>query len=152
MKNLRTDSIIVGILLVAAAGVWFATSGNSTIDIQLHDSYFVFDKSLLIALIFGPLAFLIFLFRALAQRLKNISTNILLAIALVIVSIITYHIIQVQKDYAKELLTVDGIDASVKEKVVHGVQRGILWSWCIFGVWCVAFVLLSLRTARMWRS
>ena len=86
MKELKTDIIILAGLLIL---VWIIVAiyvGNTALDIQLHDTYFVLDNISLTILIVGPLTFLIFLARALATKFKSIGSNVGLIIGLILVS------------------------------------------------------------------
>lgn len=94
MKKLKTDIIILAVLLIVAWIIAVAYVGNTALDIQLHDTYFVIDKISLTILIVGPLTFLIFLARALAAKFKTIGANVGLIIGLILVTLIIYTLLQ----------------------------------------------------------
>ena len=68
MKRFKKDLIIFFGLLTLSFIIWQIIHGNGAIDIQLHDTYFVLDKTSLTILIMGPLTFLIFLARGLTRK------------------------------------------------------------------------------------
>lgn len=151
-ESMKRELLIVTLLLIGCGVIWMATEGDTIVDLQFHDSYFVIDKTFLIGLVVGPFGFLIFLTRAIRRWFKNVSTNICLAVELVIMALITYYIIRVQQDYVRELQTLEGIDASTMDRMLGSARDGILWSWVIFGVWCIALLLIIFRTMRIWRG
>jgi hypothetical protein len=99
MKQFKTDIIIFIGLLFLALIILLLTIGQSTIDIQLHDTYFVLDKISLIILIIGPLTFVIFLARGLTTKFKAVLANIGLIIGLILVALITFYIVRLQQSF-----------------------------------------------------
>jgi hypothetical protein len=86
-KHLR--DIIIFLLLVGAAFVlWNIFIGTTVIDIQLHDTYFVFGKAEWIFLIVGLTTFFYFLARAISRRFSTVWTNVGLLAGLIAVLII----------------------------------------------------------------
>lgn len=100
MKPFRTDLFLFfGILLLTAISLLpFETD---VIDIQLHDTYFVFDKITMLVLIAGPLMFLSFLARGLYLRFRNPATNAGLLIGLILLAMIAYRIIPILLTFPK---------------------------------------------------
>ncbi|MBT1698886.1 hypothetical protein KK083_18475 [Fulvivirgaceae bacterium PWU4] len=152
MKKFKTDIIIFSGLLILALSIVLLTAGQSTIDIQLHDTYFVIDKISLTILIVGPLTLLIFLARALTRKFKTIGTNVGLAIGLILVALITYSVIQLQQSYMTSIMTLDNEGLPDRGQFMADSKRRITWSWALFGFWVVALTLLIIRTIKIWKE
>lgn len=149
MTNFRTDiSIFLGLLTLCLAVLLF-TAGQSTVDIQLHDTYFVLDKISLTVLIIGPLTFLIFLARALTKNFKTSATNIGLIIGLALVALITYQAVRLQTSYVSEMIKLDHEALPDRDNYIADAENKIKWTWALFGLWTVVLLILAVRTIRI---
>src|SRR4051812_41519483 len=104
MRQFKTDIIIFLGVVFFCLVVLLLTAGQSSIDIQLHDTYFVIDKISMTVLIAGPLTFLIFLTRGFRRKFKTKGTNIGLILGLMLVSVITFHFVRIQQSYLSEAM------------------------------------------------
>jgi hypothetical protein len=152
MKNFKTDAFIFLSLLILTSVIWIATLGQSSVDIQLHDTYFILDKVSLLVLVIGPLTFLIFLARALTRKFKTKWTNTGLMIGLALIALITYHAINIEQSYLAEMLHLDDEGLVDKGQFVSGMKRMIGWTWVLFCFWLTGLLLLLVRTTRIWKS
>jgi glucose uptake protein GlcU len=152
MHRYKTDIRIIIGLLVFALIIFLVTSGQSTIDVQLHDTYFVVDNLSLAALLIGPLMFLIFLARALATRFENKLVNIALAIGLILVAVITYQAIQFQRTYLSEIMKLNNVPSPNKEEILSDIKNTLKWTWTILALWGLGLVLLIFKTLGMWKA
>jgi hypothetical protein len=152
MKTFRTDIFIFIGLLILTAIIFLLTIGQSTIDIQFHDTYFVLDKISMTILIIGPLMLLIFLSRGLTRKFKTKGTNIGLIIGLLLIALITYQIIQLQESYLTEMMKLDDEGLLDRGQFAVDAKRKINWTWGLFGLWTLGFVLLTLRTIKIWKE
>lgn len=150
MKELKTDIIIFSGLLILALIIGLITQ-QSTIDIQLHDTYFVIDKFSLTILIVGSLTFVIFLSRALTRKFRTIGSNVGLIIGLVFIALTTYGIIQLQQSYLTSMMRPDDEGLPDRGQFIMDSKRRITWSWALLGVWLVALIALTFRTINIWK-
>jgi len=151
MGQFKTDIIIFIGLLFMTAVVLLLTVGQSTIDIQLHDTYFVLDKISIAVLIIGPLTFLIFLAGGLTRRFKTKGTNIGLIIGLILVALITFYVVRLQQNYLSEVIRLVGEELPDKRKFTLEANNRIYWTWGLFGFWTTGLVLLTVRTIKIWK-
>ena len=152
MRQLKTDIIIFIGVLVFTSIVLLLTIGQTTIDIQLHDTYLVLDKPSLAILIIGPMTFLIFLTRGLAKKFRTKGTNIGLIIGLILVAVITFYIIRLQQSYMSEMKTLD--DERMPDRGQFGVdtKNRINWTWGLLYFWITGVLLLTLKTIKIWKE
>lgn len=152
MRQFKTDIIIF--LGLAGIGViaLLLTAGQSTVDIQLYDTYFVIDKISMTVLIIGPLTFSTFLARALTRNFKARGSNIGLMIGLVLVAIITFYIIRLQQSHLSEIMRPDHEGTSDRGQFIADAKSRINWTWGLFGFWAMGLLLLTLRTIKIWRE
>jgi ABC-type multidrug transport system permease subunit len=152
MRQLSTDIIIfLGLVLISLIAL-LLTAGQSTIDIQLHDTYFVIDKLSMTTLIIGPLTFLIFLARALARKFKTKGSNIGLIMGLILVAAITFYLVQLQQSYLNEMMRFDDEGLPDRGQFIVDTKNRINWTWGLFGFWAMALSLLTLRTIKIWKK
>jgi len=151
MGQFKTDLIIFIALLILTLIVLLLTVGQNGIDIQFHDTYFVVDKIALVALIVGPLSFLIFLARGLTKKFRTRGPNIGLIIGLLLVALITYCIIEFQQHYLDEIRRLDDEGLPDRGQFVAAVKNKINWSWRILGLWIIGLLLLTFRTVAIWK-
>ena len=152
MKLFKKDIIIFLGLLTLSFIIWQLILGNSAIDIQLHDTYFVLDKPSITILIIGPLTFLIFLARGLTRKFSSIGTNAGLIIGLIIIAFITHRIIELQKSYLNLMIGLVEEGQSDKGQFVEDVTNKISWTWGLFGLWTTALIFLAMRTVKIWKN
>ena len=127
----------------------FVVNGT-TVEIQMHDTYFVIDKVSMLVLILGPLTFLIFLVRGLIRKFKSIATNIGLVIGLMLISLITYRIIDLQESYINEVKRLDNKD--LPDGFYPDMKNRINWGWNIFALCTTGIIALGIKTVKLWRE
>jgi hypothetical protein len=142
----KTDIIIFLGLLTLTFFVWLFAVGESAIDIQLHDTYFVLDNTSLAVLILGPLTFLIFLARGLATKFKSIGANAGLIVGLILLALITYGIIELQKSYLTEIMRLDTEEMPASAQSIVDMETKINWTWSLMGLWIMGIILLTAKT------
>jgi hypothetical protein len=152
MRQFKTDIIIfVGLLGIGLIAL-LLTAGQSTIDIQLHDTYFVIDKISMTVLIIGPLTFLIFLARALTGKFKTKGSNIGLIIGLILVASITLYVIRLEQSHLSEIMRLDDEGLPDRGQFKVDTKNRINWIWGLFGVWITGVLLVTLRTIKIWKE
>jgi hypothetical protein len=152
MRQFKTEIIIfVGLLGITLIAL-LLTAGQSTVDIQLHDTYFVIDKISMTVLIIGPLTFLIFLARALTRKFKTKGSNIGLIIGLILVAVITFHVVRLQQSYLIEMMRLDDEGLPDKGQFIVDAKNRINWTWGLLGFWAMGLLLLTLRTIKIWNE
>jgi hypothetical protein len=107
MRQYKTDIIICLGLVVVSLVILLFTAGQSTVDVQLHDTYFVIDKISMTVLIIGPLMFIIFFVRALMGNFRAKGPNIGFIIGLLLAAVITLYVVQLQQSYLSEMMRLD---------------------------------------------
>jgi hypothetical protein len=152
MREVKTDIIIFLGLVVISLVVLLLTGGQSTVDIQLHDTYFVIDKISMTVLIIGPLTFLIFLARALTRKFKTKGPNIGLIMGLILVAIITFYGVRLQQSYLSEMMRLDDEGLPDRGQFIVDAKNIINWTWGLFGFWAMGLLLLTLRTIKIWKE
>ena len=152
MGQFKTDIIIFIGLLILGSIVLLLTAGQSTIDIQLHDTYFVLDKISLTVLIIGPLTFLIFLARGLTRKFKTQGTNIGLIIGLILIALITYQVVRLQQSYLNEIMRFDDEGLPDRGQFIVNAKNKMNLIWGLFGLWTIGLLLLTLRTIKIWKE
>ncbi|MBL0742348.1 hypothetical protein [Chryseolinea lacunae] len=146
MKKYRTDIVILAFLLFVVFVVWLATRGHEPISIQAHDTYYIVDKTSLVALILSPITVVIFLVRAGMHRFKLIGANVGLIIGLILFALVTYAWVEVLKgDLNIAKATVDVYSMGF----VSHTKAKINLTWALFGFWTMCIGLLSLQTVRL---
>lgn len=152
MRQFKTDIIIfLGVVFFSLVAL-LLTAGQSSIEIQLHDTYFVIDKISMTVLIVGPLTFLIFLARGFRSKFKTKGTNVGLIIGLILVSVITFYVVRIQQSYLSEALRLDRESFPQREQFIANTTIKINWTWGLLGIWCMGLLLLTFRTIRIWRD
>jgi hypothetical protein len=151
MKQLKIDIVIFIGLLILSSIILLLTAGQSAIDIQLHDTYFVFDKISLTVLIIGPLTFLIFLARGLTTKFNAMGTNIGLIVGLILNALITYQIVRLQQSYLNEvMLNNEGSPGS--QQLIIDANNKLRWTWGLFVLWVTGLLLLTFRNIQIWKG
>jgi hypothetical protein len=152
MRQFKTDIIIFLGLMVISIVVLLLTAGQSTFDIQLHDTYFVIDKISMMVLIIGPLMFLVFLSRALTRKFKTMGPNIGLIIGLILVAVITLYVVRFQQSFLSEMTRLDDEGFPDRGQFIVNAKNRINWTWGLFAFWIIGILLLTLRTLKIWRE
>lgn len=132
MNTYLKDALIFLILISSSLILWNVVVGNSAIDVQIHDTYFVFDWTSWTLLIIGPVTFFYFLGRGIARKFSTIGTNVGLVVGQVAVLLIVFKLFQM-------LLVVSN---AINVSVVGG----------LFILGTVLTILLVRRTYRQWRK
>lgn len=152
MKQFKTDIIISIGLLILTLAVLLLTVGQSTIDIQLHDTYFVIDRISLTVAIIGPLTFFIFLIRAFIKKFKTKGANIGLIIGLILVAVITFYVVRLQQSYLNEMMRLEDEGLPDRGQFIADAKNRINWTWGLFSFWVTGLLLIMFRTAKIWRE
>ena len=152
MRQIKTDLNIFIALVVVSLIPLLLTAGQSTIDIQLHDTYFVIDKISMTVLIIGPLTFLIFFARSLTGKFKAKGPNIGLIIGLILVAVTTFYAVRLQQSYLSEMMRLDDEGLPDRGQFMVEAKKRINWTWGLFGFWAIGLLLLTLRTIKIWKE
>jgi hypothetical protein len=139
--------IFLSLVLLTAAIVIFSISQTS-IDIQLHDTYFVLDRMTLAVLILGPMTILVFLPLAAVRKFKSIGTNIALIFGLMLVAVICYSVAELQSSYISQLNSVDEVGPGDKAGY-HNATRTINTIRGILAVIGLSALVLIYRTVKI---
>ena len=133
MKVRLKDVFVIGVLIIIFFFGEKAIIGNTAIDIQLHDTYFVFGWPEKVILTIAPSIFLFFFFRGLKNRFRSIQINLGLMIGLVLIELIIFKIIQIANAMGTNL-------------------EAIFIVWMLFVVCLICLFITSLRTFNIWRK
>jgi hypothetical protein len=150
MNRNSIDLIIFLTLVLLTTAILLFTVRQTTIDIQLHDTYFVLDKFSLAVLILGPSTILIFLPRAAKRKFKSIGTNIALIFGLILVAVICYSVAELQSNFISQINSFDGGGQGDKQMrnatLAVNTTRGIL---TMVGL---VTVLVIWKTVKIWKE
>jgi hypothetical protein len=149
MRPYKKDLVILLGLLFLGLIIWILTPGQSTIDLQFHDTYFIIDKISITILILGPLTMLIFLARGLMRKFKSIGANAGLIIGLILVSLITYRVVEIQMNYLNEIKRLDDEGLPDRGQFYLDIKNSINWTWGLFGLWIAIVMILGIQTVRL---
>jgi hypothetical protein len=138
--------IFISLVLVVFL-IWVFTVGQSTIDIQLYDTYFVIDGLSAIMLVLGPLIFLVFLTRAVVTKFKSIGANIGLIIGLILIALITFRLIEIQGVFLAEFESHGELSSGNLQ--LDKMKKNITLSWVFFCLWVLAVLVLIFKTIRI---
>jgi len=142
--------IFLSLVLLTAAIVMFAVS-QSSIDIQLHDTYFVLDRMTLAVLILGPLTILIFLPFAAVRKFNSFGTNIALIFGLMLVAVICYSVAELQSSYITQINSLDEVGPRDKAGYKNATQS-ITIIRIILAVIGLSALVLIYRTVKIWKE
>lgn len=151
MRQLKTDILIFIAILLLALIIFFSISGQASVDIQVHDTYYVIDKISLTALIIGPITFLIFLIRGIRTSFKLKGANIGLIVGLLLLMKITYLINKLQQSQFNELMRLYREGVQNDMQFIQDLGKGINWIWGILGFGTLGLLLLIIRTLKNWK-
>jgi hypothetical protein len=152
LKQYKTDLIIFLVLLSLAFVFLVATVGQSTIDIQLHDTYFVLDKISMTILVLGPLTFIIFLARGLASKFKSIGSNTGLIIGLALVTLIAYQNIALLNSELDQIKRLEDEGLPDKGQFIADIKSNINWTWGLFSLLTIGVIILTVQTIKIWKK
>ena len=151
---MKKDLFIFATLLLFTIVILVFTIGQSTIDIQLHDTYIILDKLSLAILILGPLTFLFFLARGLRRRFSTASTNMGLIIGLILTSYIIFRLALIQISFRNQIR--DNFEFSAlpgtakdREEFVNKTNNKIALTWELFGIFIVGIGWTGYRTYKL---
>jgi hypothetical protein len=142
--------IFLSLILLTAAILMFAVS-QSSIDIQLHDTYFVLDRMTLAVLILGPMTILIFFPLAAVRKFKSIGTNIALIFGLMLVAVICYSVAELQSSYISQINSLDEVGPRDKAGY-NNASRSIITIRGILTVFGLSALVLIYRTVKIWKE
>jgi|SRR6187402_747625 len=142
--------IFLSLVLLTAVILSFGVSQTS-IDIQLHDTYFVLDRMTLAVLILGPMTILIFLPLAAVRQFKSIGTNIALIFGLMLVAVICYSVAELQSSYISQINSLDEVEPR-DNAGYNNVSRSIIAIRGILTVIGLSALVLIYRTVKIWKE
>jgi hypothetical protein len=145
----KTDLFIFIGLLTVVAFILLLNSGNDTIDIQFHDTYFVLSRLEFALTLLGPMTFLLFFIRGLLLKFKSTGANIGLMIGLVLISLITYQIIEFKVGYLNKIKSLDPEEVGDRGQFYVDLNATIHRAWAILIFWLTAIVLLVVRIIKI---
>jgi hypothetical protein len=142
--------IFISLVLITAAILLFGVT-QTTIDIQLHDTYFVLDKLTFAVLILGPMTILIFLPLAAVRKFKSIGTNIALILGMMLVAVICYSVAELLASDVNQINSFGEGEVANKGPNSNSIQainltRGML---AVIGV---SAIVLIYRTVKIWKD
>ncbi|UII23208.1 hypothetical protein [Fulvivirga ligni] len=138
MKRSLPDIIIFVVIVIFGVIISRISAHNHGVDIQLHDTYYVLSTLSAIVLVVGVLTFIVFSIKGGIERFKSLGSNMGLLVGLVLVSIITYYIIEIK--------------ASLQNQAEISDSSNFQLMWGILLLWILAFILLSFRTLKVWKK
>lgn len=132
MRRYLRDSIVFALVLTTV--ILFASFfvGMTAVDIQLHDTYFIFDTASWIFLIVGTATFLFFLTLGISRKFSTLTSIVGLIAGLVFMFFILLKILQM-------LLAIHG-----------GLSVWVISALMIIVVTCI--ILLTRKVHRQWKK
>lgn len=91
MKLWTKDILMCVAIALGIVLIYIIVIGNTAIDIQLHDTTFVFDGVYLALVAVGPLTFIIFLSMALTRKFRVAWINVGFIVGLLLISLIIFR-------------------------------------------------------------
>lgn len=102
MKTLKKEIIWAVILLIISYLIYnpdlsFNSNNKSTIDVNIHDTYFVIESLNILFLIIAVLFFIVYSVRMIVSRLKNSIINGMFLFSNILMIIVVAYIIQITR-------------------------------------------------------
>lgn len=142
--------IFLSLVLLTVAVLLFAVNETS-IDIQLHDTYLVLDRMTLAVLIFGPMTILIFLPLAAMRKFKSVGTNIALIFGLMLVAVVCYTVAELQSNYISQINSMD--EVGVRDNGGYNkATQSVTITRVILAVIGLSALVLIFRTVKIWKE
>lgn len=152
MSRNLLDLIIFVCLVVITVAICVVAIGNTAMDIQLHDTYFVMDKFSIGVLILGPLTCLLFFPLAAIRRFRSVGTNIALLFGLFLIGVICYSIVDLQSDYFRQMKVLNGGETTLEQQGLDSLSDIINWMRGIVVVVAILWIALLYKTIRVWKE
>ena len=148
MNRNSIDLIIFLSLVFIALAISLFVVNQTTVEIQMHDTYFVIDRLTLTVLLVGPLTVLTFFPIAAIRKFNSVGTNVALIFGLVLIAVICYSIVELQSSYLNQINQSDGSrqQADIIMRQLINATRGIL---VVIGM--TALVLIY-KTVKIWKE
>ncbi|HLP53045.1 MAG TPA: hypothetical protein VK154_19285 [Chitinophagales bacterium] len=134
------------LLLVAIGAVWLLSIGNTAIDIQLHDTNFVIEKTHLAVLLLTPFAFIYLLVKAIRQRFKIVTTNLYFTATLAFIAFLIYQAVLLQKKYIEFLSKLDVKMFPNKNVAIASANSNENLIWTAFFITLLLVAMVVIRT------
>lgn len=102
MKTFKKEIIWAVVLLIISYLIYnpnlsFNSNNKSTIDVNIHDTYFVIESLNILFLIIAVLFFIVYSVRMIVSRLKNSITNGMFLFSNILMIIVVAYIIQITR-------------------------------------------------------
>jgi len=141
--------IFLSLVLLIAAILLFGVT-QSTIDIQLHDTYIVLDKLTVAVLILGPATIFIFLPLAAIRNFESVGTNIALIFGLMLVAVICYSVAELQASNVNPMNNLG--EAGLKNSGSNNAPKSVIAIRAILAVIGLSALVLIYRTVKIWKE
>lgn len=118
-------------------------------DIQLHDTNFVIEKTHLAVLVLTPFVFLGLLVKAIRQRFKVATTNLYFAATLAFIAFLIYQVVLLQKKYIEFLSKLDVKMFPNKNVAIASANSNENLIWGAFFITLLFIALVAIRTFNL---
>jgi hypothetical protein len=152
MSRNTVDLTVLATLVLGVLAISFLAFSRPTIEIQLHDTYFVVDRFSLSILMLGPLILIVFLPIAALRNFRSVGTNVVLTIGLVLVGVMCYSVIELQFNYLKQVITLDDQGLPDDEPAADKIGQRINWTRGFLVVIGLAALALIYKTVKIWKE
>ena len=149
MKRYRTDVFLLVSILIVAFLLKVLFLDSHPIDIQLHDTYYVFSSGESLLVVVGLLLFLVFLVRALATKFNNKAALLWLLIGLFFLVLISWGALQMQQNYVLEIERLETDFLPNKEAVLATIKEKIIGLWLLIGFWLATIAFVGFRLSKL---
>ena len=151
MNRNSIDLIIFFSLVLLTASILMFAVSQTSIEIQLHDTYFILDRMTLAVLILGPMTILVFLPLAAVRKFKSIGTNIALIFGLMLVAVICYSVAELQSSYVSQINSLDEVGLR-NQGGYNNATRAITTTRGILALIGLSALVLIFRTVKIWKE
>ena len=152
MKRSLSDLTIFFCLLFLTVFIARFSFNATSIDIQLHDTYFVVDRFSLAVMTFGPLICMVFLPLAALRKFKSFGTNVALIAGLVIVAVICYRAVELQSSYSHQIEALRDEQLPDRSQHLNSIRQTLNWSRGILAAIVLPTTILIYRTVKIWKE